>query len=78
MNALITSPTASITMSSREIAHLTGKRHYNVMRDIRSMIEGLELTHLNFEGSYILITGYSVTLRANIIDRWQVREARSA
>lgn len=84
-----------ITMSSREIAELTGKRHDNVMRDIRAMLVELhgESDLLRFEGVYsggngesrpcfnlpkretlILISGYSIVMRARIIDRWQELE----
>lgn len=45
----------SRTMSSREIAELTGKRHDNVVADIRRIIETLsnttEMTHLRFQVS---------------------------
>jgi phage regulator Rha-like protein len=41
MNALIT-PGGPLTMTSREIAELTGKSHGNVMRDIRVMMDALE------------------------------------
>lgn len=88
--------TNRITMSSREIAELTGKRHSHVMRDIRTMLDGLgENTEPKFGSSYkdqtgrklpcyqlpkretlILVSGYSVELRARIIDRWQELEAQ--
>lgn len=86
------------SMSSLEIAELTGKRHDNVMRDIRVMLEGLGVGILSFEGtqlnhqngqSYpifrlpkretlILVSGYSVELRAKIIDRLAELEAAQA
>jgi Rha family phage regulatory protein len=86
------------TMSSREIADLTGKRHDNVMRDARNMLVELhgEAGLLSFEDTQkneqngqfypilrlpkretlILVSGYSVDLRAKIIDRWQELEAQ--
>ncbi len=89
---------ASITMSSREIAELTGKRHDHVMRDARKMLTDLygEQGVPKFGGTYlnpqngqeypdfclpkreclILVSGYSVELRARIIDRWMELEAR--
>lgn len=36
-------------MSSREIAELTGKAHLNVLRDIRNMLDELEIDQLKFE-----------------------------
>lgn len=78
-----------LTMSSREIAELTGKRHDNVLRDIRGMLIELygEDGLLRFEDSriepqngqsypifnlpkretLILVSGYSVDLRAKIV-----------
>ncbi|WP_210482800.1 Rha family transcriptional regulator [Microvirga antarctica] len=109
------------TMSSLEIAELTGKQHSHVMRDIRAMLDQLagaggistfgdtfqrgvvsgndtpkggllnfEHTHQNPQNgqSYpifrlpkretlILVSGYSVELRAKIIDRWQELERKA-
>lgn len=86
------------TMSSREIAEMTGKNHADVMRDIRNML--LELhgdtrglssfaeTYSDSQGrqqpcfllpkreTLILTSGYSITQRAKIIDRWQELESQ--
>lgn len=48
MNLQPTTPGVPNRMSSREIAELTGKDHSNVMRDIRSMIQVLQNSNLNF------------------------------
>jgi phage regulator Rha-like protein len=82
------------SMSSLEIAELTGKRHDHVMNDIRKMLEELEVLTPVFSGmrkvrgkeyevfnlpkreTLILVSGYSVSMRASIIDRWQELEAK--
>ncbi len=95
MNAI--SLNATQTMSSLEIAELTGKEHKNVLADIRIMLEGLNLSTAVFSAVYeaenkqkytcfklpkretlILVSGYSVVLRAKIIDRWQELESKQA
>lgn len=43
---------SEITMTSREIAELTGKRHDHVMVDIRIMLENLGLDAPAFSGTY--------------------------
>lgn len=46
---------AQITMTSREIAELTGKRHDNVLRDIDNLVENLpsELRYGFQSGTYV-------------------------
>ena len=88
------------TMTSREIADLTGKEHRNVLADIRKMLlelhgEGgilnFQHTHRNEQNgqSYpifclpkretmILVSGYSIPIRARIVDRWEALETGKA
>ncbi|WP_022982013.1 Rha family transcriptional regulator [Ideonella sp. B508-1] len=94
MNALTNFTTAkALTMSSREIADLTGKLHAHVLRDIRSMLDDLGEAESKFGSSYvdgtgrtlplfnlphretmILVMGYSIPMRARVVDRWQELE----
>ena len=84
-----------LTMSSTEIAELTGKNHSNVVRDVRKMAKALSITFdqkvvpsdggrpsteylLQRRETDILLTGYSIELRAKVIDRWRVLEAQVA
>ena len=77
-----------LTMSSRDIADLTGKRHPDVKRDCEVMFTELELDMSKFAHIYLdtmnrqqteyllpknlvetLITGYSIKLRYQVIQR---------
>lgn len=44
---------AVLTMNSREIAELTGKEHFNVCRDIRTMLNELKEDQFKFEAVYL-------------------------
>ena len=52
MNELLQKSFNTLTMSSREIATLTGKKHYHVMRDIELLAAQLELDVSKFGGIY--------------------------
>ena len=88
---------AARTMTSREIAELTGKEHRNVLADTRKMLSELGLDASEFSGTYrtdrgneyecfnlpkletlILVSGYSIPMRARIIDRWEALETGKA
>ena len=94
-NLMVIESSNVLTMSSREIAELTGKRHDHVMVDIVKMLKDLEIHAPDFSGTYktargneykcynlpkretlILVSGYSVAMRARIIDRWQELEEK--
>ena len=87
----------ALTMSSLEIAGLTGKRHDHVIRDVKKMLSELgatfpqnwgkvpsgrgrplEIINLPKRETLILVSGYSVQMRARIIDRWQELESAMA
>lgn len=94
MNALTNFTTAkTLTMSSREIADLTGKQHKDVLYDIRCMLDQLGKHSADFSAQYkdstgrslpmfalphretmILVMGYSIPMRARVVDRWQELE----
>jgi len=87
----VSASSSNLTMSSRDISEITGKRHDNVRADIEKMASDLSLKiqekpessnggrptkvfHLTKRETLILISGYSVELRARIIDRWMELE----
>lgn len=81
------------SMSSLEIAELTGKQHKDVLYDIRKMLDELGVLAADFSATrkvrgreyevfnlpkretLTLVSGYSVTMRSTIIDRWQELES---
>lgn len=85
------------TMTSREIAELTGKQHKHVLEDVRKMLDELGLSSADFSSQYkdstgrtlpcfnlphrecmILVSGYSIPMRARIVDRWEALETGKA
>jgi Rha family phage regulatory protein len=53
MSDLISFANKPIAMSSLEIAELTGKDHFNVLRDIKCILKEAEIDQLKFEGVYL-------------------------
>lgn len=56
-NTSSSNPKSTLTMSSHEIAVLTGKQHKNIMVDIRNMLKSLELNSAEFSAEYKDSTG---------------------
>jgi len=52
MNKKLSTPEVTSTMSSLEIAELTGKRHDNVLADIRKILAEVEIDSTVFSGVY--------------------------
>ena len=99
-NLMVIESSNVLTMSSLEIAELTGKRHDHVMVDIVKMLSDLGKAAPDFAGTsfyevnnakrsrkiynlpkretLILVSGYSVAMRARIIDRWQELEQKES
>ena len=61
-NLMVIESSNVLTMSSLEIAELTGKDHRNVMRDIRNMLNQLEIHSAQFGAQYKDSTGRSLPM----------------
>ena len=94
-NLMVIESSNVLTMSSLEIAELTGKQHKHVLTGIRNMLNSLNINSAVFTAQYkdstgrmypcynlpkretlILVSGYSVAIRARVIDRWQELEEK--
>ena len=62
MNIQVLEANNVLTMSSLEIAELTGKQHKNVMRDIHNMLNQLEIHSAHFGAQYKDSTGRSLPM----------------
>jgi phage regulator Rha-like protein len=84
-----------VSIDSKEIADITGKKHSHVCRDIRNQLKEQDINEsifgsvyfdkkneqrncfaLNYEQTMILVSGYSIALRAKIIKRWTELEEK--
>ena len=61
-NLMVIESSNVLTMSSREIAELTGKQHKNVLADIRKMLDDLEIDSAIFTAQYKDGTGRSLVM----------------
>lgn len=83
-----------LTMSSREIAELTGTRHDSVKRTMQSLAEKqiitfsqsvekgegrpVELFHVDKRNSLVVVARVSPEFTAAVVDRWQELESQQA
>lgn len=83
-----------LTMSSREIAELTGTRHDSVKRTMQSLSEKqiitfsqsvekgegrpVELFHVDKRNSLVVVARVSPEFTAAVVDRWQELESKQA
>ena len=61
-NLMVIESSNVLTMSSREIAELTGKQHKHVLTDIRNMLNSLNIDSAVFTAQYKDGTGRSLPM----------------